>query len=350
MDFLIFGGGAVGTYLGTCLAHAGQKVVVLEREKDISGLREEGLKLELNGVELSAPGVEFVSNIQEIRELNPDLGILAFKTYHLDSILPDLIELKDSLPPLLCLQNGVESEDILAAALGCERVIAGTVTSAVDRVQKGRALVRKNRGVGLAGDHTLMKGLLAIFQQAGLNPRHYHRADAMKWSKLLTNLLGNASSAILDLSPAEIYSHPGLYRLELAQIRECLQVMGKLSIPPVNLPGVPVKILAWVVRFLPAFLSQRLLSRVVGRGRGEKMPSFHIDLYSGKGMSEVDQLNGAVVRAGEQVGCPTPVNKYLTKTLSALLKGDLPVSSYQGKPELMLKDFGEFRDRAQVSG
>jgi len=58
------------------------------------------------------------------------------------------------------------------------------------------------------------------------------------------------------------------------------------------------------------------------------MPSFHIDLHSGRHRSEVDYLNGAVVRHGKAAGVPTPVNRILTDTLTALVTGRLAVESY----------------------
>jgi 2-dehydropantoate 2-reductase len=336
--FLIFGAGAVGTYLGASLANRGNEIVFLERKKDIPGLKERGLRLELEDQLISIPSTSFIDDLGSIRSQEFTLGILAVKAYHLQAILPDLVRMKQTLPPLLCLQNGVESEGILAASLGQELVIPGTVTSAVDRLEKGEAIVRKKRGMGLAGSHPLVQELVEVFNQAELNCQYFQDADSMKWSKLLTNLLGNATSAILDLTPAEIYSHKGLYRVELEQLREALLVMSRQDIPPSNLPGVPVRALADVVRWLPPYLSQPLLSRQVGGGRGEKMPSFHIDLHSGRKKSEVDQLNGAVIRAGERTNSPTPVNRFLTQTLISLMKGEIPLDRYQHNPRLFLQD------------
>ncbi|MFN2112774.1 MAG: ketopantoate reductase family protein [Anaerolineales bacterium] len=336
--FLIFGAGAIGTYLGASLTRQGSEVVFLEREKDIPELRDRGLRMEIEDQVISIPDISFLGDLQKIRGQEFTLGILALKTYHLESILPDLVRAKDLLPPLLCLQNGVESEGILAGAVGEELVIPGTVTSAVDRIQKGEIVVRKKRGMGIAGTHPLVKDLLEIFNEADLTCRYYRRADAMKWSKLLTNLLGNASSAILDLTTEEIYSDKGLFKVELQQIREALRVMRELGVSPLNLPGVPVRVLAGVVRWLPPAISQPLLSWQVGGGRGEKMPSFHIDLYSGRGKSEVDQLNGAVIRAGERTGCPAPVNHFLTRTLTSLMKGEIPLDRYRHNPSQFLQD------------
>jgi 2-dehydropantoate 2-reductase len=99
--------------------------------------------------------------------------------------------------------------------------------------------------------------------------------------------------------------------------------------------------LAFGVCFLPLFLSRPLLAKAVGGGRGEKMPSFHIDLHGGRGKSEVDYLNGAVVRFGAQVGVPTPANRLLNDTLLALTKGDIPLDTYAHQPEKLLQAFKE---------
>jgi 2-dehydropantoate 2-reductase len=66
------------------------------------------------------------------------------------------------------------------------------------------------------------------------------------------------------------------------------------------------------------------------------MPSLHIDLYAGRGKSEVEYLHGAVVRAGEKLGIATPVNKLLTETLVALTNKDIPLETYAGQPEKFL--------------
>jgi len=313
-SFLVFGAGAIGTFIGASLVLQGHQVTFLEKEADISSLQQRGLQMSRGDEKFQLFGAEFCSGFDILDRKNFDLAILALKTYHLDSILPELIRRKDQLPPLLCLQN---------------------------------VILQKSRGMGIAGNHSQLKDFQDLFNQAGLNCWVYPRAEAMKWSKLLINLLGNASSAILNLPPSAIYAHPGLFQMELEQIREGLEVMRKQRIPAVNLPGVPVRLLAAVVRCLPASLSQPLLSRLIGGGRGEKMPSFHIDLYSGRGNSEVGDLNGAVVRAGDQLGISTPVNHFLTNCLLGLIAGEIPLNRYQDLPDLFLKDLKSFKaDRA----
>ncbi len=338
MRYLIIGAGAIGTYLGVNLAYAGQEVAFLARPATAAHLRQHGLSLTTAAGEtrrVTAPRVA-ASPAEALESARYDAALLALKTYHTPAFLESIAPWQETFPPVVCLQNGVEAEAVLAEFLGEGRVLAGTVTTPVVRRGPGQAAAERVRGVGLAAGHPLAEPLAAALQAAGVMVRLYPNAAAMKWSKLLTNLLGNATSAILDMPPAEIFAHPRLARLEIAQLQEALAVMDALGLPVVNLPGVSVRTLAWAVRRLPAFLLQPLLQKAVGRGRGGKMPSFHMDLHGGRGQTEVDALNGAVVRSGERLGVPTPVNRALTETLQALTRGEWPLEAFRRKPEALL--------------
>ena len=104
----------------------------------------------------------------------------------------------------------------------------------------------------------------------------------------------------------------------------------------VDLPGTPVRLLAFCSPSLPLGLARLLLGKALASGRGEKMPSFHRDLYAGAGRSEVGYLHGAVVRAGQDLGIPTPVNELFLNTLQGLIAGDLPIDAYRHRPETLL--------------
>lgn len=341
LKILTFGAGAIGTYIGGSLALQGNQVVFLERPGVAQAIRARGMKLALGEKTHTIPDPHVVGSLEEALENGPfEIGIFALKSYHTKTMLEDLFPHKEKIPPLLCLQNGVENEVTLGRGLGHDRIIPGTVTSAIGRIEAGNIRLEKNRGMGIAGGYPLSQRLLRACNQANLNAERYAQPAAMKWSKLLTNLLANASSAILDMSPAEIFAHPGLHRLEVRQLRETLAVMRAQNLRPVNLPGTPVKLLAWGVRFLPPRLSQPLLQKAVGSGRGGKMPSFHIDLHSGRGRSEVDYLNGAVVRFGEKLGVPTPVNQALNETLLGLTKGEMPIETFARQPEKLVSLVG----------
>ena len=347
IKFLVLGAGAIGTYLGGSLALHGYPVVFLVRPDAAAQLERRGLRLDLQQREHRIPHPQIAVTIEEALAGAPyQAAIFALKSYDTRAAVESLASCSAEMPPILCLQNGVENESLIAASLGWEKVIAGTVTSAIGRRAAGDIVLERLRGTGVAGGHPLSKSLVSALNSAGLNARLYPDAIGMKWSKLLTNLLSNATSAILDLAPAQVFAHPGLYRIEIEQLREALRVMAAQKIPVVDLPGTPVRALAFTARGLPAVLSQPLLKKAVAGGRGGKMPSFHTDLHTGRGRSEVDYLNGAVVRAGAQLGVPTPVNRTLTELLLALANSELPLDTYAHKPERLLQEVQERGSRS----
>lgn len=334
---LSIGAGAIGTYIGGSLALQGHEVVFVERPEIAAELKSRGLHLTLADGDHHLPEPQVLPSMEAALSLGDfDIALFALKSYDTPAFIESLSTLNSPLPSILCLSNGVANELALEAALGSEKVITGTVTTAVGRRAAGDIICERLRGVGVAAGHPLSERLVAALDGAGLNAQLFPKADDMKWSKMLTNLISNATSAILDLPPAEIFADPRLYRIEIEQLRETLEVMRAQNIGVVDLPGTPVRLLAFAVRYLPLVISRPLLQKAVGGGRGAKMPSFHIDLHSGRGKSEVDYLNGAVVRAGEEVGVATPVNRLLTETLLQLTNGEIPLEAFAHQPERLL--------------
>jgi 2-dehydropantoate 2-reductase len=341
MRFLCFGVGAIGTYIGGSLALAGHKVVFIERPGVADEVRQRGISLQLSQEtseirRLAEP--EVADNLQEALSYGQfDAAILAVKSFDTAAVLESMQPYITALPPVISFQNGVENEPSLAQVLGNDKVIAGTVTTAIGRKGPGEIVVERLRGIGLAANHPLGKALIPLMNAAGLRAKGYENPAAMKWSKMLTNLLANATSAILDMTPARIFADPQLYQVEARQLQEALSVMNVQNIPVVDLPAKPVRLLSWIVSALPCSLSRPLLERSVGKGRGAKMPSFHIDLYSGRGKSEVEYLNGAVARYGRKYHGRTPVNAALTEILLGLTNGEIEKEVFAHQPERLLE-------------
>jgi len=345
LKVLIFGAGAIGTYIGGSLVLAGHQVVFIERQKNANELRERGLRLDLTRDERRNTKDAYVieprsfvvaSSLEEALNFGPfDVAIFALKSYDTAAALEGMKLFTSKLPPTLCLCNGVDNEQSIANVLGMEKVIYGTVTTAVGRRGPGDIVLEKLRGVGIAAGHLLSEKLVASFENAYLKSRLYSDAQSMKWSKMLTNLIANPTSAILNMTAAQVLANKELYKLEIDMLCECLAVMKAKNLRVVDPPGTPAKALAFATK-LPLWLSQPLVSRVAGRGRGGKMPSFHIDLHSGRGKSEVEFLHGAIVRAGKEYGIPTPVNELLTNTLISLTKKEIPLEEYANQPDKLL--------------
>lgn len=342
MKVLTFGAGAIGTYIGGSLALAGHQVVFVAKPKVVEELRQRGLRLDLtldkrrqtkDASRLEPSSFVIVSTLEEAFPF--DVALFALKSFDTQAALEGMKPFADEMPPILCFSNGIFNELAIAEVLGKDKVIYGTVTSAIGRRGPGDIVLERLRGVGVAKGHPLSEKLNREFNNAYLISHLFDDADSMKWSKMLTNLIANPTSAILDMTPAEVFANKDLYKLEIEMLRECLAVMKAQGLKVVDLPGTPVRALALATK-LPFWLSKPLLSRAAGAGRGGKMPSFHIDLHSGRGKSEVEYLHGEVVCAGEKFNVPTPVNKALTETLAALTSKEIPLEEFAHKPEKLL--------------
>jgi 2-dehydropantoate 2-reductase len=338
MKILFFGAGAIGTYIGGSLALAGHSVTFIERPEPADIIRSQGLRLRLGAQEKKVQPALLVTSPAEALAVGPyDFGVFALKSFDTASALGQLRSAQAPIPPLLCFQNGVDNEGAIAQVLGADHVIAGTVTTAIGKPGVGAIVLERKRGVGVALGHPLSPQIVEALTSANLGVRTYPAAGPMKWSKLLTNLIGNATSAILDLTVADLFADRRLFNVEMRMLRECLAVMRALGYRPVDLPDTPVRALAFAIEYLPQALAQPILKRAVGGGRGGKMPSFHIDLYGGRGQTEVRWLNGAVARYGAERGVPAPVNQVLTDTLEALSAGRLNPADFRRQPEKLLR-------------
>lgn len=336
MKFLFLGAGAIGTYVGGSLAAAGDEVTFIERPETAAVIAEHGLKVHTADTTRVVRDVTVHGSAAEALAQGPyDIGVFALKSFDTQTALDEMVATGYEVPTILSLQNGVDNEPTIAATLGADKVIAGTVATAVSKPGVGEVVEEKHRGIGVALGHPLAQPLVEALDRAGLSGKAFDDAPSMKWSKLLTNLTGNATSAILDETVAELFADKRSYTIEVAVLAECLAVMKAKGYRVVDLPGTPVRALAWATK-LPRFIAQPALTKALGAGRGDKMPSFHIDLHGGRGRTEVSFLNGAVARGGEQAGVPTPVNALLTDTLEALSAGELPLGAYRHDPDALL--------------
>ena len=338
MQILCYGAGAVGSLVGGKLAlGTDAAVTLLARRAHVAAIRTRGL-----GVD-TPEGVAVVKRVDSITSLDdlsaaPDLVILTVKAYQTAEALADLAPVLRGGPRVLTLQNGVGNEEAIAGVVGADRTVSGAVTLSVSVPRAGD--VRQNTaggGVALApvAPGSPVDDLVALFGRASFRTAAYPDYRAMKWSKLLLNILTNAAAAVLDMTPAELASDPRTFAIEREAFLEAVRVMRALRLRPVPLPGYPVPVLARVMAG-PGPLARLIVGPRLGGGRGRKMPSLWEDLEHGRTRSEVEVLNGAVVREGARVGVRTPVNAALTEVLLALASGRRDRSEFRRKPDALL--------------
>jgi 2-dehydropantoate 2-reductase len=332
---VVVGPGAVGSFLGASLARAGHDVTLLGRRA--AGPDE--VRLVEAGGSHAIPVHRRAASDGDPDGGAPDLVVLAVKLFDLPEALATAARWPDA--PRLTVQNGVGAE-ALAVDAGAGPVLAGSLTTAVQPVEDGVRRLRTG-GLGLAAvrdvDAAWMGELAEAFAAGGLPARVYPDAVAMKWSKLVANLVGNASSAILDLDPGAIYADPASFDVERRQLLEARGVMAGLGARPVDLPGAPVRPLLLGVR-LPAFLGRPVLARAIGGARGGKSPSLRLHVRGDgparpaqPGPTEVRWLNGAVAREAARLGLAAPVNARLEALVEEVAGDRARAAWFAGRPE-----------------
>ena len=344
MRVLVVGAGAIGSLVGYRLAASGHAVTLVGRAPWVKAVRSQGLGLEENGELRFQANLAAVTDIRALAGNAFDLVICTTKVYDTSEALGQVAPLIPAGVPLLFLQNGVGGEELAGEAMPQNPRLSGIITLVVDILSPGVIrLTTRRGGIGLAavspgsrvGDYT------SLLQQAGFERvRAYDDYRAMKWSKLLLNILGNALPTILNMPPGELYIQRSLFDLERAAFCEALAVMRGLGVVPVSLPGYPVPLFAWSMTRLPALVLHPLFHRLLISGRGGKMPSLYLDLIKGKSKSEVDFLNGAVVSYAREMGLQVPANQALYGSLKAILLAQVPVNEFEGRPDKFLSDVG----------
>lgn len=361
VNILVIGAGAIGCLVGGKLAQSGFAVTLAGRTRFVDAFLDTGgLVVESVAgrqvIESIVPATSIHQAFQ--KAVSPfDLAILTVKSYDTQLAVQELFQAakisEHDLPVVLSLQNGIGNEETIASLMGSAAVIAGNITTPVSVLGPGHIQINKESSdIGISPWHPAMpqkRFELAhkTLSEAGFAVTIYPSAQGLKWSKVLMNMLGNASSAILGLPPEEIFAEPQLVNLEISAWREALAVMKKAGIPPVNIGRYAFSSWAPLIRNAPAFLLRPILRRQIAKGRGGKMPSLYLDLDSGKSKNEVGWLNGAIAAKGKQIGVPTPMNSMFMEILSTIIDQPEKRALWQSDTLRLLVTADEYRDRAK---
>ena len=303
MRVLVVGAGAVGGYFGALLVRGGHDVVFLARGANLAALRAAGLRVELGGetIHLAAPAaVEDPAAAPP-----PDLVLVCVKSYDTAAVAAALRPVVRPETIILSLQNGVENEDVLAAALQLPPIMLALTQIGVALTAPG-VVQFSGRGNILFGeadgrDSARARAVHAALGQAGIPSEVRADIRVAVWEKLAWNAGFNTVTTITRSTVAEVLALARTRDLVIAAMEEVDAVATAL--------GVPVR--RWRT------------ARVVADSIAA-LPDFHTsmlqDLLRGRRL-EYDAITGAVVRAAERTGVAAPVNRSLLALLIRLDPG-----------------------------
>ena len=295
--------------------------------------------------------VRVVSSLRQafLDQQSYDGMIMCVKSYDAETAINEMVAFCPQPPTIITMQNGIGLEEKFIAEFGAERVVAGTITVPLSMGATNSVLVEVEgkRGLGLAPvpGGPSPRPWAEMFRKANITTIMVRDHEALKWSKAMLNIMGNATSAIVNRHPSVIYKYGPTFNLELDMLQEALAVARKANIKLVDLPGPSLNTLTRAVRWLPRALVQPVMVSIVSGGRGDKMPSFQMDLASGKGKNEVEYHNLAIARRAVQEGMRAPLNEGLGTILMQLTRKELDWQRYNGKPDELVADVRRFQQR-----
>jgi 2-dehydropantoate 2-reductase len=335
---VVMGAGAVGSAVGGLLALRGHGVTLVARKDHVDAVNTKGLEIHLVKARRTiAANLNAVVSPEAISD-KVDLVILTVKSFDTEAALEALRPVIGPDTVILSLQNGTDNETQIAREFPDNIILSGVICAYLEFPEPGRIVWSDDRG-GLAGAVFLgdveKGGSLwnQILPDTGLGAPFFRgpRApESVKWSKLMLNVAFNALNAVTALPTAEIF-HDKRYGIIAARaLQEGFRVMRRLGIQPVDLPGYPVRGLAALSR-LPDALLRSILSRIL-RKQQTGRSSLAQDLARGRVSTEVDAINGAIVRAGATCGVPTPANRLLCEMVKKATNDRLAKSTdlYKG--------------------
>ncbi len=327
MRILVAGAGAVGGLTAGLLALAGERVTLLARPAQAQAIAADGLRIAMPEGERQVREVEAVADAAAAGG-QPDLVVLAVKGFSTAAALADLQPVIGPATAFLSLQNGVESEAMIAQAYPQHPLWAGAICAYTAATAPGHIFWLDDRG-GLAlapVDGLALSGvccpekMLRLWRSTGMETRlalEDGAAARVKWSKLMLNVAFNALNAATGLSAAEILAHPEYGALATEVLKECCAAMAAQKIKPLDLPGYPVSKLAWLCR-LPRPLLRRALAWFLRHEPGGAS-SMRQDMLIGRKQTEAAFINGAVVKAGQRLGLATPANERLWQWVDSIV-------------------------------
>lgn len=301
MKVLVVGAGAVGGYYGSRLARGGHDVAFVARGAHGGKIRASGLVLETpDGEEIER--VRVLETLEEADGFEGDVVLICVKAKDLATVAKGTLRTLGPRGLAIPLLNGLDSERELAEIIGAERVVGGVAQIAAEIAEPGRLRVRARGRLALAPlQSTQEPSVLRIsdsFNEAGIKCRVMPDLASMLWSKMLWNVPFNAICALTGLPAGQIVENPVSEELVKTVMREVCTVA--------RASGVEL-----------AERSIDLLLAITRRDFPDTIPSMLQDVRAGR-QTEVETLQGAVIRRAEAAGIEVPAIRTLRSLLHAI--------------------------------
>lgn len=303
MRVAVIGAGAVGGLLAALLDRAGHDVEVTARGDHLAAIRADGIVLDGGyGAHVALVAAN------ETLTRTPDVVILATKAQDAAAALDANAGVIAGLP-LLVVQNGLGGIRVAREAQPASPLLGGLALFATSYLSPGQITVTAALPlvIGPTPDcpPEVRERVVGLLREA-LPVEVVDSLDGAQWTKLLVNHV-NALPAITGLSVQQTVADPALRRVLAGSLRETVRIANRIGIRFAGLQGIPGWILPWLGRGPLALAAA--LPRLLARRMGEvPNPGSTLQSLRRGQLTEIDFLNGAVVRVAGEHGLSAPIN------------------------------------------
>ena len=299
MNITVVGAGAMGSLFGGLLAESGAEVRLLDVwAEHIRAIREQGLRIEKEGHTRSVH-LQGTTDPEAIGRA--ELVIVFVKSTHTELAAHTAKTLVSPEGSILTLQNGMGNADTLASVVDPAQVMAGTTSHGATMLGPGH-IRHAGEGptvIGMWSGGALGRArqIADYFTGAGIETTAVEDVRSVVWGKLLVNVGINAVTALTGIKNGQILDLEATRNLSRAAVEEAVAVAKALGV------GVRDDAVEHVLAVAKATAANRSsMGQDVDHGRH----------------TEIDAINGAVVREAAKVGVDTPVNRTLTALVETL--------------------------------
>jgi 2-dehydropantoate 2-reductase len=301
MKTVIMGPGAMGSLFGGLLTRAGEEVwLVGNRKEQIDSICSVGLTFEEKGKSQIIP-MKATSDVASAGKA--DLVIFFVKTYDIEEAVSDALILEKEDTVFLTLQNGLGNEEVICKKIDRKKTMLGTTGHGATLLEPGH-IRHAGWGKTFIGelDHHITDRALRVAQMfcnAGIETEVSPNIHDQVWGKLLVNVGINALTALTGFKNGQLLSYPETLRLMEKLVLEAAEIARKKGVHIEENPFDRVRKVAEATR--------------------ENRSSMGQD-FDHRQPTEIDAINGAVVREAQLLGIPVPFNQVVTDLVKAIEK------------------------------
>lgn len=308
MKIAILGAGAIGSLFGALLWESGEDVVLIGRKRHVDAIKSRGLKVSgISGERIVKP--KAVTTTQEVGKV--DLIIISVKSYDTEQAAKDALNMIHHNTVVLTIQNGLGNIEKLCEIIGEKHVVGGVTMQGSTLVKPGE-IYHAGKGPTIIGElngeiTNRIKRIAETFNKAKIETQITQNIWGVLWDKLIINVGINALTAITRMKNGELLKIPEIRDIMIEAVKEAVNVAKALNIK--------LEIEDHVRKVIE-----------VAEATANNKSSMLQDIEKGK-RTEIDYINGAIVKLGKKLKIKTPVNKTLTAIVKAIFQFPLPASN-----------------------